>query len=60
MDAAWALYESILKIRMGQAESALIYGFARTENQGSTAAALIYLTMAFSGGSFMPLDSMPL
>ena len=27
MDAAWALYESILKIRMGQAESALIYGF---------------------------------
>lgn len=27
MDAAWALYESILKIRMGQADSALIYGF---------------------------------
>jgi acetyl-CoA acetyltransferase len=30
MDAAWALYESILKIRMGQAESALIYGFAKS------------------------------
>jgi acetyl-CoA acetyltransferase len=27
MDAAWALYESILKIRMGHADSALIYGF---------------------------------
>ncbi len=27
MDAAWALYESMLKIRMGHAESALIYGF---------------------------------
>ncbi len=30
MDAAWALYESILKIRMGQAESALIYGFGKS------------------------------
>ena len=27
MDAAWALYEAILKIRMGHADSALIYGF---------------------------------
>ncbi len=30
MDAAWALYESILKIRMGSAESALIYGFGKS------------------------------
>lgn len=30
MDAAWALYESILKIRMGQAESALVYGFGKS------------------------------
>lgn len=30
MDAAWALYESILKIRMGHADSALIYGFAKS------------------------------
>ncbi len=30
MDAAWAIYESILKIRMGQAESALIYGFSKS------------------------------
>ena len=30
MDAAWALYESVLKIRMGHAESALIYGFAKS------------------------------
>ena len=29
MDAAWALYESILKIRMGDAETALIYGFGK-------------------------------
>jgi acetyl-CoA acetyltransferase len=30
MDAAWALYEAILKIRMGHAESALIYGFGKS------------------------------
>jgi acetyl-CoA acetyltransferase len=30
MDAAWALYEAWLKIQMGQAESALIYGFAKS------------------------------
>ncbi len=30
MDAAWALYEAIMKIRMGQAESALIYGFGKS------------------------------
>ena len=30
MDGAWALYESILKIRMGHADSALIYGFGKS------------------------------
>jgi len=30
MDAAWAVVESIMKIRMGQAESALIYGFGKS------------------------------
>mgnify|MGYP000011444677 FL=1 len=30
MDAAWALYESILKIQMGDAETALIYGFGKS------------------------------
>jgi acetyl-CoA acetyltransferase len=30
MDAAWALFESMLKIRMGHAESALIYGFGKS------------------------------
>ncbi|WP_372861145.1 thiolase domain-containing protein [Spongiibacter sp.] len=30
MDAAWALYESWLKIQGGQAESALIYGFGKS------------------------------
>jgi acetyl-CoA acetyltransferase len=30
MDAAWALYESMLKISMGHAESALVYGFGKS------------------------------
>ncbi len=30
MDAAWALYEAWLKIQMGQADSALVYGFAKS------------------------------
>lgn len=30
MDAAWALYESWLKIQMGHAQSALIYGFGKS------------------------------
>lgn len=30
MDAAWALYESVLKIRMGHADSALVYGFGKS------------------------------
>lgn len=32
MDAAWALYESVLKIRMGHANSALVYGFGRASS----------------------------
>jgi len=30
MDAAWALYESMLKIRMGHADTALVYGFGKS------------------------------
>jgi len=32
MDAAWALYESWLKIQSGHVKSALIYGFAKASN----------------------------
>lgn len=39
--------------------SAAIYGFARTERQGSAIANMIYLLMAFLGGSFVPLDALP-
>ena len=30
MDAAWALYEAILKIKMGKADSALLYGVGKS------------------------------
>ncbi|MFL6200408.1 MAG: ABC transporter permease [Thermoanaerobaculia bacterium] len=36
-----------------------IYGLARSERQGSTIGNVIYLVLAFSGGSFLPLDSLP-
>jgi ABC-2 type transport system permease protein len=39
--------------------SATIYGFARTERQGAAIANMIYLLLAFVGGTFIPLDSLP-
>ncbi len=39
--------------------SALIYSLVRTEAQGSTVTGLLYVALAFSGGSFVPLDNMP-
>jgi len=30
MDAAWALYQAVLKVRTGEADSALIYGFGKS------------------------------
>jgi ABC-2 type transport system permease protein len=36
-----------------------IYGLARNERQGSTIGSVLYMILAFSGGSFLPLDSLP-
>jgi ABC-2 type transport system permease protein len=36
-----------------------IYGLARNERQGSTIGNVLYMVLAFSGGSFLPLDSLP-
>ena len=36
-----------------------IYGLARSERQGSTIGSVLYMVLAFSGGSFLPLDSLP-
>lgn len=39
--------------------SALIYGLVTTERQGSVVAGIVYLVMAFAGGSFLPLSRLP-
>jgi ABC-2 type transport system permease protein len=39
--------------------SATVYGLARNERQGATLASLVYLVLAFAGGSFIPLQSLP-
>ena len=39
--------------------SAVIYGLARTERQASTLSSMIYLAMAFIGGSFFRIEGLP-
>ena len=39
--------------------SASIYGLARNMRQGSTIASVVYLFMAFVGGSFIQVDDLP-
>lgn len=39
--------------------AAAIYGLVPNERRGATLSSLLYLIMAFSGGSFLPLDSLP-
>ena len=39
--------------------AAAIYGMVKTETQGGTISAVVYLAMAFGGGSFVPLDNLP-
>ena len=39
--------------------AATVYGLARSERQGATLSSMIYLVLAFLGGSFMPIESLP-
>ncbi|HEV7517621.1 MAG TPA: ABC transporter permease [Thermoanaerobaculia bacterium] len=39
--------------------ASFVFGLARNERQGATLASLVSLLMAFAGGSFIPLDSLP-
>jgi ABC-2 type transport system permease protein len=36
-----------------------VYGLSKDDRQGSTIGSVLYLVLAFSGGSFLPLDSLP-
>jgi ABC-type multidrug transport system permease subunit len=38
---------------------ALVYGLARNERQGTTFGEIVVMGMAFAGGSWVPLDSLP-
>ncbi len=55
---AFAALASALVLAVTGAASAL-YGVAKNERQGSTLTALVYLVLAFSGGSFIPVDQLP-
>lgn len=39
--------------------AATIYGFVHTGRQGATLSSVVYLVLAFSSGSFIPLDALP-
>jgi ABC-2 type transport system permease protein len=56
--AAFALVSLAVVLAVSGA-SAAIYGFARTERLGATVASVLYLVLAFAGGSFVPLGSLP-
>ena len=36
-----------------------VYGLSKDDRQGSTIGSALYLVLAFSGGSFLPLDNLP-
>jgi ABC-2 type transport system permease protein len=36
-----------------------VYGLAKNDRQGSTIGSVLYLVLAFSGGSFLPLENLP-
>jgi ABC-2 type transport system permease protein len=56
--AAFALVSLAVVLAVSGAAAA-IYGFARTERLGATVASVLYLVLAFAGGSFVPLGSLP-
>ncbi len=58
-DPAGFLLLSLSLILAVTGAAAMVYGFARTERQGATLASLVYLFLAFAGGCFVPLDSLP-
>jgi ABC-2 type transport system permease protein len=39
--------------------ASFVYGAARSQRQGATVAAAVYLFLAFLGGSFFPVESLP-
>lgn len=50
---------SIALILAVTGSASVIYGSVANEQRGATVGSVIYLVLAFAGGSFVPLDSMP-
>ena len=53
------LFLSLALILAVTGAAATVYGLARTERQGATLSSVVYLFLAFMGGSFIPLPSLP-
>jgi ABC-2 type transport system permease protein len=59
VDAAAFVLVSLALILAVTGLSALIYGLARTERQGSTLGNMVFLAMGFLGGGFIRVESLP-
>jgi ABC-type uncharacterized transport system permease subunit len=59
VDLAGYLLLSLALVTATTGFASAMYAAARNERQGSTLAAMLSLIMAFAGGAFIPLDSLP-
>jgi hypothetical protein len=59
VDLAGYLLLSLALVIATTGFASAMYGAARNERQGATLAAVLSLVMAFAGGAFIPLDSLP-
>jgi ABC-2 type transport system permease protein len=56
--AGYVLLSAALVVAVTGA-GATVYGAAGSQNRGATISSMVYLALAFAGGSFIPLDSLP-
>lgn len=59
VDLAGYLLLSLALVTATTGFASAMYAAARNERQGATLAAMLSLVMAFAGGAFVPLDSLP-
>jgi ABC-2 type transport system permease protein len=59
VDPAGFLLLSLALVLSVTGTSAAVYGLARDERRGATISSIIYLVLAFAGGSFVNFESLP-
>lgn len=59
VDPAGFLLLSLALVLAVTGLASTVYGLSKDDRQGSTIGSVLYLVLAFSGGSFLPLDSLP-